>query len=161
MPPISAPMSAVPGKSISTTGPTIASGTAPTLAGGTSNAGVATSSCDEILRVALVAGEVRRDEDGGGAVAVAVASIAKAALPVEANATLGLIDHNGPFPHQRDGIVFRNREGKLPAQPDGYYHEYTVETPGAKDRGARRIVAGSAGERYYSDDHYATFKKID
>ena len=81
-------------------------------------------------------------------------------LPPEARATLQLIERGGPFPHKRDGIVFGNRERLLPRQPHGYYHEYTVPTPGRRDRGARRIVAGEAREYYYSDDHYRSFRKI-
>lgn len=75
--------------------------------------------------------------------------------------TLALIASNGPFPHERDGIVFNNREGRLPRKPRGYYREYTVETPGASTRGARRIVRGDRGETYYTRDHYATFVRID
>ncbi|MBL8470623.1 MAG: ribonuclease [Rhodocyclaceae bacterium] len=95
-------------------------------------------------------------------------SIAESALPQEARATLTLIKQGGPFPYRRDGIVFGNRERRLPIQPYGYYHEYTVRTPGAQDRGARRIIAGegpqrdvrSSGEYYYSPDHYRSFKRI-
>ena len=64
------------------------------------------------------------------------------------------------FPYPKDGIVFGNREGRLPRAQRGYYHEYTVPTPGSRDRGARRIVAGKAGDLYYSDDHYRTFRRI-
>lgn len=78
-------------------------------------------------------------------------------LPPEARETLALIDQGGPFPFSRDGVVFQNRERILPRQPQGYYQEYTVITPGSRDRGARRIVAGENGERYYTDDHYASF----
>jgi ribonuclease T1 len=81
-------------------------------------------------------------------------------LPPEARATLALIDAGGPFPYARDGAAFGNREGRLPKQRRGYYREYTVPTPGARDRGARRIVAGRRGERYYTDDHYRTFRRI-
>lgn len=72
-------------------------------------------------------------------------------------AALEQIAAGGPFPHRRDGIVFANREGRLPPEPAGYYHEYTVETPGAADRGARRLVTGRGGEAYYSNDHYRSF----
>ena len=82
------------------------------------------------------------------------------ALPPEARQTLALIKGGGPFPYQRDGVEFRNREGLLPKRERGYYREYTVKTPGAKDRGARRIVAGRAGEYYYTDDHYRSFRRI-
>ena len=81
-------------------------------------------------------------------------------LPSEAKQTLTLIKQGGPFPYPRDGITFGNREGRLPAHRKGYYREYTVKTPGSRDRGARRIIAGSAGEFYYTDDHYKTFKLI-
>lgn len=85
---------------------------------------------------------------------------AAAALPSEARATLALIAAGGPFPYERDGSVFQNRERILPDEARGYYREYTVVTPGSDDRGARRIVAGAGGERYYTDDHYASFRRI-
>lgn len=81
-------------------------------------------------------------------------------LPGEARETLVLIRANGPFPYQQDGRTFGNRERQLPSRPRGYYREYTVRTPGARDRGARRIVAGAKGEYYYTDDHYRTFRRI-
>ena len=81
-------------------------------------------------------------------------------LPVEARHTLELIKSNGPFPHKQDGATFGNREKRLPQRALGYYREYTVKTPGAKDRGPRRIVAGNGGEFYYSADHYKTFMRI-
>lgn len=83
------------------------------------------------------------------------------ALPPEAHETLAMIDAGGPFPHDRDGVTFENREGLLPDHPEGYYAEYTVETPGSDDRGARRIVVGDGGELYYTQDHYASFGRID
>ena len=81
-------------------------------------------------------------------------------LPREARETLALIRQGGPFPYRRDGIVFGNRERRLPVQSNGYYREYTVPTPGARDRGARRIIAGGSGEYYYTGDHYNTFRRI-
>jgi ribonuclease T1 len=81
-------------------------------------------------------------------------------LPREARETLTLIKQGGPFSYKRDGVVFSNRERRVPAQPNGYYREYTVPTPGARDRGARRIVAGKPGEYYYTDDHYNTFRRV-
>lgn len=81
-------------------------------------------------------------------------------LPPEARETLALIKQGGPFPYQRDGIVFNNFEKLLPLQPRGYYREYTVKTPGRKDRGPRRIVAGKANEYYYTVDHYKSFRRI-
>lgn len=82
------------------------------------------------------------------------------ALPPEAAETVGLIDAGGPFPYDRDGSTFGNFEGLLPDHQRGYYSEYTVETPGSPDRGARRIVAGSAEELYWTADHYASFSRI-
>ena len=73
-----------------------------------------------------------------------------------------MIARGGPFPHRRDGIVFNNYERRLPVTPRGYYHEYTVPTPGRRDRGARRIVAGGNPPTvfYYTDDHYRSFQRI-
>jgi ribonuclease T1 len=88
------------------------------------------------------------------------ASIHVSQLPPEARQTLALIKQGGPFPYAKDGTVFHNREGRLPARPRGYYREYTVVTPGARDRGARRIVAGRDGDYWYTADHYRTFKRI-
>jgi ribonuclease T1 len=82
-------------------------------------------------------------------------------LPAQAADTVRAIRRGGPFPSSRDGIVFGNREGLLPAQRSGYYREYTVPTPGSSDRGARRIVTGSQGEYYYSGDHYGSFVVVD
>jgi len=90
----------------------------------------------------------------------AIGEIKASALPAEARATLALIRAGGPFPHDRDGSVFGNREALLPKRERGHYREYTVRTPGARDRGARRIVAGRDGEYYYTDDHYRTFRRI-
>ena len=81
-------------------------------------------------------------------------------LPKEAQNTLRLVKTDGPFPYKRDGATFGNFEGRLPKKARGYYKEYTVPTPGTRDRGARRIVAGRNGEYYYTDDHYQTFRRI-
>lgn len=89
-----------------------------------------------------------------------VGEIAIADLPPEARQTITAIRRGGPFPYERDGVVFGNRERILPAKPRGYYHEYTVKTPGSRNRGARRIVSGKEGELFYSDDHYASFRRI-
>jgi ribonuclease T1 len=86
--------------------------------------------------------------------------VALSHLPPEAAQTVALIRAHGPFPYDRDGIVFENREGLLPSESSGYYHEYTVPTPGAGDRGARRIIEGSGGELYWTGDHYRTFERI-
>jgi ribonuclease T1 len=90
----------------------------------------------------------------------AIATIPATQLPAEARDTLRLIRSGGPFPYSKDGIAFGNRERLLPRKPHGYYREYTVRTPGARDRGARRIISGQAGEQYYTDDHYRRFKRI-
>lgn len=82
-------------------------------------------------------------------------------LPPEAAATLTLIRRGGPFPHDRDGTVFFNREKLLPEAPRGSYREYTVPTPGLDHRGTRRIVAHRAGSYYYTDDHYRSFSRIE
>ena len=92
--------------------------------------------------------------------AAGLGTISLAELPPEAVTTLRLIDHGGPFPYRRDGVVFGNYERRLPVRARGYYHEYTVPTPGADNRGARRIIAGDEGERYYTGDHYRTFRRI-
>ena len=87
--------------------------------------------------------------------------VALATLPIEARGTVTLIDRGGPFPYAKDGAVFGNRERLLPAQPSGFYREYTVPTPGEDDRGPRRIVAGDDGEQlFYTADHYASFVRV-
>jgi ribonuclease T1 len=87
-------------------------------------------------------------------------AVAAAELPPEARQTVLLIRRGGPFPYERDGVVFGNFERLLPPRERGYYREYTVPTPGVRSRGARRIVGGRGGELYYSDDHYRTFRRI-
>jgi ribonuclease T1 len=98
--------------------------------------------------------EARTRVDPGLGVVVA------ADLPPEARQTLLLIRRGGPYPYDRDGVVFGNFEKLLPVRDRGYYREYTVPTPGLKHRGARRIVSGRGGELYYSDDHYRSFRRI-
>jgi ribonuclease T1 len=90
-------------------------------------------------------------------------SAAPGGLPPEAIETLQLIERGGPFPHRQDGSVFQNRERLLPNRARGYYREYTVRTPGAPDRGARRIVTGGdpPGVFYYTEDHYRSFREIE
>jgi ribonuclease T1 len=90
----------------------------------------------------------------------AVGTICESSLPSQADDTLELIDEGGPFPYPEDGEIFQNREHLLPSEPNGYYHEYTVDTPGSSDRGARRIITGQGGQDYYTSDHYESFKKI-
>jgi ribonuclease T1 len=87
-------------------------------------------------------------------------SVAVAALPSQARQTLDRIDSGGPFRYDQDGVTFGNFEAILPQRARGYYKEYTVETPGSPDRGARRIVAGDGGDFYYTDDHYNSFARI-
>lgn len=89
-----------------------------------------------------------------------LAYVELADLPPEAAQTLGLLDSGGPFPYAQDGATFENREGLLPERDLGYYAEFTVETPGSEDRGARRIVVGEGGEEYWSADHYDSFARI-
>lgn len=95
--------------------------------------------------------------------------IRAADLPNEGRKTLDLIRNGGPYPYAKDGSIFSNREQRLPQQPRGFYHEFTVKTPRSNDRGARRIICGGKVAKpqaqvletcYYTDDHYASFKKI-
>lgn len=83
-------------------------------------------------------------------------------LPAEAVETLDLIERGGPYPYRQDDGTFGNREGRLPRQSRGYYREYTVKTPGSRDRGARRIIAGGRPpvEFFYTDDHYRSFRRF-
>ncbi|WP_233273313.1 ribonuclease domain-containing protein [Streptomyces broussonetiae] len=105
-----------------------------------------------------------RSGTGPGASAPAWAhgmgTVRESQLPAEARRTLALIDQGGPFPYTKDGVAFGNFEGHLPKHQRGYYHEYTVNTPGSRDRGARRIVTGQGGEIYYTDDHYNSFRAV-
>ncbi len=84
-------------------------------------------------------------------------------LPAEAPAVIERILRGGPHPHRQDGGVFQNREGRLPSQPRGHYREYTVPTPGSRDRGARRIVTGGDPPTgfWYTGDHYRTFRSFE
>jgi ribonuclease T1 len=86
--------------------------------------------------------------------------VAIADLPAEARKTLLAIKQGGPFAFKRDGAVFNNFEKVLPKRQHGYYHEYTVVTPGMNNRGVRRIISGETGEYYFTADHYQTFKRI-
>jgi len=114
-----------------------------------------------LLFTCLVGGGVHAEESG---VARFAATVSGSALPEPAVQTYRLIHQGGPFAHEKDGMVFGNRERLLPLQKRGYYREYTVATPGSRDRGARRIVCGGAASRpeacYYTDDHYASFRRI-
>jgi ribonuclease T1 len=124
-----------------------------------------------VVGVAAVAGlgaaattALARD-NAGPAPGSAQATVRLSDLPDEARRTDSLIRAGGPFPYAKDGTVFGNRERQLPRQPRGHYREYTVPTPGARDRGARRIVCGGERPRepeacYYTQDHYASFRRI-
>ena len=95
--------------------------------------------------------------------ALPAGTVAVGQLPREAQQTLVRIKQGGPFPYAKDGVVFGNYEKALPQQRRGYYHEYTVKTPGVRSRGARRLITGgepNSGEYYYTDDHYATFSRV-
>lgn len=81
-------------------------------------------------------------------------------LPQQARDVIDLIFTGGPFAYGEDGSTFNNYEGRLPDEPNGYYAEYTVDTPGSDDRGARRIIAGDGGDFYWTDDHYASFARV-
>jgi len=92
-------------------------------------------------------------------------SIAWSQLPPEAQATEQRVHTGGPFPYSKDGVVFANREGRLARQARGYYHEYTVPTPGQRNRGAKRIVCGGRKPTepdacFYTEDHYGSFRRI-
>jgi ribonuclease T1 len=104
------------------------------------------------------------DEEASGPPPAAQTSEEFGSLSAEESAEIGrvlaAIHSGGPLPYEEDGGTFQNREGLLPDQALGYYREYTVETPGSPDRGARRLVIGEGGEVYYTDDHYASFREI-
>jgi guanyl-specific ribonuclease Sa len=88
-------------------------------------------------------------------------TVALSSLPPQVASTVHLVQEGGPFPYRQDGAVFENAEHRLPREASGYYHEYTVTTPGSPDRGARRVIAGKGGEFYYTADHYETFRRVD
>lgn len=101
----------------------------------------------------------KKPEFSGGISAITVVE-----LPTQGKQIYALIHRGGPFAHEKDGVVFGNRERLLPLEKRGFYHEYTVSTPGAKNRGAKRIVCGGPSTTpeicYYTADHYASFRKI-
>lgn len=91
--------------------------------------------------------------------------VALSELPVQAQRTHALVLSGGPFPYAKDGTVFGNRERRLPKRARGHYHEYTVKTPGSRDRGARRLICGGNPPTrpeacYYTEDHYGSFRRI-
>jgi ribonuclease T1 len=111
------------------------------------------------VALAVVAGVAQARQTGPGD------PIAWSKLPLEAQRTEQLIRAGGPFPYSKDGVVFSNRERHLESRPRGYYHEYTVRSPGASDRGAWRIVCGGVRPTepdacFYTEDHYNTFHRI-
>jgi ribonuclease T1 len=89
-----------------------------------------------------------------------IATVHVTELSREARETIALIRKGGPYPYRKDGAVFGNFERRLPLHERGYYREFTVPSPGSRDRGARRIILGKAGELYYTDDHYETFRLV-
>lgn len=118
-----------------------------------------------VVAVSMAAGAVSVAAKEAPAAPTDLPTVALSTLPAEAQATERLIRAGGPFPHSKDGSVFGNRERQLPSQRRGYYREYTVATPGARSRAARRIVCGgyqvtAPQACYYTDDHYASFRRI-
>ena len=118
-----------------------------------------------LLGVALLVVPGIQAKGPAPAAAQANQSIALADLPKQGRETYALILAGGPFPYEKDGTVFGNRERILPAQKRGFYREYTVKTPYARTRGAKRIVCGGSQAAkpevcYYTEDHYASFKRI-
>ena len=116
-----------------------------------------------VVASGLVAGAaaVARTPDQPGGLGV----VALATLPPQAQTTHRLVLSGGPFPYHKDGTVFGNRERLLPGKARGFYREYTVKTPGSRDRGARRIICGGKPPTqpeacFYTDDHYASFRRI-
>ncbi|MDQ3759440.1 MAG: ribonuclease N1 [Actinomycetota bacterium] len=101
------------------------------------------------------------EEEAPPAVATQVVAGLEALEVAGITDVLAAIEAGEPLPYEEDGQTFQNREGLLPPEPIGYYREYTVETQGSPDRGARRLVIGEGGETYYTDDHYASFTRID
>jgi guanyl-specific ribonuclease Sa len=112
------------------------------------------------LLVALAIGYAINASDRGRSTHIPTVTLSS--LPAQAAQTVHRIEQGGPFPYPRnDGVVFHNNEHRLPAEPDGYYHEYTVPTPGSSDRGARRIIVGKGRQYWYTGDHYESFERVD
>ena len=114
-----------------------------------------------VLLLALGIGyAVRGVDSGSGRPSSGVVDLSD--LPVQAAQTVHLIERGGPFPYpQNDGVTFHNFEHELPSEPDGYYREYTVPTPGMSTRGARRLITGENGEFWYTGNHYESFDRVD
>ena len=117
------------------------------------------ASCQPVAEAGKT-GQTAPVASGAGMSGAERSDISLAELPPEARETLRAIRQGGPYAFDRDGVVFGNYERRLPKRPRGYYHEYTVKTPGVRTRGARRIISGAHGEYYYSADHYQTFTSI-
>lgn len=115
-------------------------------------AGLARALAGTVLLLVALGGLARGPVDPG--------TVPLASLPAEAHETLALIRSGGPFPYEKDGSTFGNRERLLPSRPRAFYREYTVRTPGRRDRGARRIVVGGGREFYWTADHYRSFQRI-
>jgi ribonuclease T1 len=120
----------------------------------------------QIALIALIAAvaigyAVNAARDSGHHSGLRNGTVAMSTLPAQVADTVHLVQAGGPFPYRQDGEIFNNAEHRLPAEPRGYYHEYTVVTPGSPDRGPRRIIAGQDGEYYYTSDHYETFRRVD
>jgi ribonuclease T1 len=130
-------------------------GPAPAASGTAAPSGTPVPTAPASSRVPSAAGKVEGVPNPSG-----LAAIRESQLPAEGRRTLTLIRQGGPFPYERDGVAFGNFERILPWKSGGYYREYTVPTPGESDRGARRIVAGKPGEKYYTPDHYESFNFI-
>ena len=120
-----------------------------------------------VLVALLVIGYLARSADSShsgpsGTPSAGTPAVALSSLPPQAAQTVRLIEQGGPFPYPRnDGVVFHNNEHRLPRERDGYYHEYTVPTPGADTRGTRRIITGADGRYWYTGDHYESFRRVD
>jgi ribonuclease T1 len=119
------------------------------------------------LTLASCVAESRDNSRDGAQAKSTISTIRVSELPKQGQETLALIRQGGPFPYAKDNTVFGNRERLLPAKPRGHYREFTVKTPGSRDRGSRRIVCGgeirdrAKSICYYTADHYASFKRID
>ena len=132
--------------------------------GGSQNATEASGASASLAPVEPASGASAATATSGAQATGALGTLTKAQLPAEAAETLRLIKAGGPYPFGEDGVLFRNSAGMLPQHPRGYYHTYTVRTPGMTDRGQRRIICGGARKQindcYYTDDYYASFKRI-
>jgi ribonuclease T1 len=145
-------------------GTVAASATAPTTVGATTSPGSASTGSSSGSGSSSAPAAKPTPEDAAtlapGSATTDLSTVLVSALPRQGVDTLRLIRDDGPFPYSKDGVTFSNRERILPPHPSGWYREYTVITPGSSDRGARRIIAGKDGARFYTDDHYASFREV-